>query len=104
MNLDTNALVGAAIRAERDRLGITQDDLAQRLGMSRPSVANIEKGRQQISVSQLLSFSKALGVAAASLIPVDPDYDSLKPLTHEFPANATPQIMEWAEKLIAGRE
>lgn len=104
MDLDTNALVGAAIRAERDRLGITQDDLAQRLGMSRPSVANIEKGRQQISVAQLLSFSKALGVAAASLLPTDTDDYLQAPLAHKFPANATPQIVEWAEKLIAGRE
>ncbi|QYO77136.1 helix-turn-helix domain-containing protein [Devosia salina] len=104
MDLSVNALVGAAIRSQRDTLGITQDELAQRLGLSRPSIANIEKGRQQISVTQLMNLSAALGVPPQVLLPSQASGAKRLKELPSFPANATPQMKEWAEKLIVGRE
>jgi len=54
--------VGAAIRDRREYLGITQDTLAARVGLSRTSITNIERGRQSILLHQFVSFCVALGL------------------------------------------
>lgn len=43
---------GASIRERRKLAGLTQTDLADATAMSRPSIANIEAGRQRVSVWQ----------------------------------------------------
>ena len=40
--------VGQLVRAARDKAGLTQNALASRLGLTRTSVTNIEKGRQKV--------------------------------------------------------
>lgn len=55
--------VGAKIRMVRDALGIDQGEIAKRCGMSRPSIANIEAGRQRIMLDQLETICRALGVS-----------------------------------------
>ncbi|SDG57951.1 helix-turn-helix domain-containing protein [Pelagibacterium luteolum] len=71
---DTNIIVGKNIREARTNiLEISQDELARRVGLSRPSVANIESGRQQVTVHQLMIFSNALGIPAYRLLPNTPE-------------------------------
>jgi transcriptional regulator with XRE-family HTH domain len=62
--------IGNAIRTRRDSLGMTQATLAEKTGLSRTSVTNIERGGQGLLVHQLLEIAKALRVAPASLLPV----------------------------------
>lgn len=54
---------------ERPEFGLSQDALAKRVGLSRTSVTNIEKGRQQIPLHALYSFADALGVEPTALLP-----------------------------------
>jgi transcriptional regulator with XRE-family HTH domain len=62
-----NRLAGARVDA-----GLTQRELAVRIGLSRPSVANIEAGRQDVPLSHLLLFIRVTGTDPARLIqPVD---------------------------------
>ncbi|GAN94646.1 hypothetical protein Gbth_076_038 [Gluconobacter thailandicus F149-1 = NBRC 100600] len=65
----TNALVGAAIRTNREALGMSQSVLAAALGLSRTSVTNIEKGKQPISLYHLYLAAAALGLSAKDLLP-----------------------------------
>src|SRR5712692_8889437 len=62
---------GLNVRRQRQRVGVklSQDALAKRVGLSRTSVTNIEKGRQQLPLHMLYSFADALGVEPASLLP-----------------------------------
>lgn len=53
---------GARVRTGREVSGATQQDLADRLGMSRSSVANIESGRQASTAEQVIQTAEALGV------------------------------------------
>lgn len=47
----------------------TQLELARRAGMSRPAIANIERGEQQIYLHQLLAIAGALDMPASDLLP-----------------------------------
>jgi transcriptional regulator with XRE-family HTH domain len=63
--------LGQAIRARRERLGLTQTELAERVGLSRTSVTNVERGRQQVLLHQVVDFAKALRTDVAALTPTD---------------------------------
>lgn len=60
--------IGSRIAAAREGK-LTQLELARRVGMSRPAIANIERGEQQIYVHQLMAFADALGLSIADLLP-----------------------------------
>lgn len=53
-------LVGKRISERRREIGLIQEELAQRVGLSRASVANIERGEQKIQLHTLVDFSNAL--------------------------------------------
>lgn len=61
--------LGAKIAFIRKNKGIGQEVLADFLQMSRPSVANIEKGRQRPSVITLALIANFLSVEVSKLIP-----------------------------------
>lgn len=54
-------LAGMAVRSARTRLGLTQAELAARLGASGPYIANIEAGRENITVGQLAAIADVFG-------------------------------------------
>ncbi len=55
-------------RARKDR-GITQEELAKRLGLPRPSYANIESGRQRIPLDVVWRATIVLAVPIHALVP-----------------------------------
>lgn len=52
--------LGSRIRALRKGLGRSQGQVANQVGLSRASLANIEAGRQKVLVHQLFDLAKAL--------------------------------------------
>jgi transcriptional regulator with XRE-family HTH domain len=65
--------LGARVRAQREKLRLTQADLADAVGISRTSLTNIESGRQRILVDQLAGLSRKLLISPAELIPIEND-------------------------------
>lgn len=61
------AEIAACIRAARDGRGMTQLELAGRLGLTRASIANIEANRQRLAASQLVLISEALDTSVSAL-------------------------------------
>lgn len=61
--------IGKIIRARRRVLDKAQELLAQEVGMSRATLANIETGRQRILVHQIYAFAKALNLKLSDLLP-----------------------------------
>ncbi len=53
--------LGAQVRALRNAAGLTQGELADRIGLTRTSVTNIEAGRQGLDVRTLNAIAKATG-------------------------------------------
>jgi transcriptional regulator with XRE-family HTH domain len=62
--------------AEARQPRMTQDDLALAVSLSRTSIINIEKGRQQVLVHTLVRISRALGVSPDKLLPPVDDLDA----------------------------
>jgi DNA-binding XRE family transcriptional regulator len=60
-------LFGEAVRQRRLERGFTQQELADKLKMSRASIANIEVGRQRVLLGDIFVFAKALSMTASRL-------------------------------------
>lgn len=54
--------VGSLLRAARRIAGLTQQDVADRMYVSRSLIAYWETGRRDPKISQVLAFSEAVGV------------------------------------------
>src|SRR6185312_11435853 len=59
--------VGANVRLHRIRMGLRQDKLAARVGLSRTSVVNLEAGNQNVTLNKLVAYASALGVDITDL-------------------------------------
>ena len=70
---------GDRLRAARDAKGASQAAIAAGVGLSRTSVANIERGRQRMSLHLLMEFARALEVEPCDLLPPVPPEPDLKP-------------------------
>lgn len=60
--------VGLRISELRRHRGITQENLADRLGLSRKYIAEIEQGRKVISIWRLFQIANAIGVDPRSCV------------------------------------
>jgi transcriptional regulator with XRE-family HTH domain len=58
-----DAAIGERIRRRRTELGLTQEQLAQRLGVSYQQVQKYERGANRISASRLFALAHRLDVA-----------------------------------------
>lgn len=58
---------GAAVKAGRGELGISQEALAEKAGLHRTYVGGVEQGRRNVSLLNSVKLSQALGVEAASV-------------------------------------
>jgi len=59
----TPADLGAFIRERRTKLGLDQRSLAQKVGISRKWIVEIEKGKPRAEIGLILRTLKALGVS-----------------------------------------
>jgi DNA-binding XRE family transcriptional regulator len=63
---------GARLAQAREAAGITQQSLAEKVGLSRASIANIEAGRQRVLLHQAIEIGAALRLSSiADLLPLD---------------------------------
>jgi transcriptional regulator with XRE-family HTH domain len=56
------------LRQVRERLFVTQEELAARTGMSRATISRIESGQQRPRISSVRRLATALGVQPEELV------------------------------------
>jgi len=61
-------IIGARMRTRRRQLGLSQSDLADRLGVSFQQVQKYERGANRVAASTLLAAAQALGTNVAWLV------------------------------------
>lgn len=61
-------IIGNRIKLARNEAGITQEQMGRLLGITRSSIANIERGAQRPYAHQLAAISRLTGVSADVLL------------------------------------
>lgn len=69
--VDVASAIGGRVRDGRIERGWTLDQLAERSGVSRRMVINVEQGASNPSIATLLRLSHALGVGLPALVDVE---------------------------------
>jgi transcriptional regulator with XRE-family HTH domain len=75
--------IGENIRAKRKERGLSQEGLAKAIGLKRPSMSNIEKGRQNILLHTFCDIVETLDSNADAMLPgrLRPDLVQMPDLT-----------------------
>lgn len=64
------ALIGKNIRVEREKQGISQEDLAHKAGVYRTYIGHLEVGRYNASVYSLYKIANALGINVEDIVKI----------------------------------
>lgn len=62
-------IIGQHLVQRRKQLDMTQDVLAEKVGVLRTSIANIEAGRQKAPLGLLFRLCTSLGIELSSILP-----------------------------------
>jgi transcriptional regulator with XRE-family HTH domain len=60
---------GKRLRVVRERVGISQEKLAELAGLHRTYVSSVERGKRNISIENIDRLAQALGVSLCELMP-----------------------------------
>jgi CheY-like chemotaxis protein/DNA-binding Xre family transcriptional regulator len=79
MNLgDLKQLFGTAIKSKRSELGISQEELADRAGLHRTYVSDVERGARNLSLESIEKLAAALDLSISGLFERASDPDTVK--------------------------
>lgn len=69
--LDVKKAFGSTVKAWRKRLGISQEELAERADLHRTYVSDVERGARNLSLESITRMAGALRVPVADLFPIE---------------------------------
>ena len=76
---------GILVRRNRRRLKLSQAMLAERVGLTRTSITNIESGRQKILLHHLFLLAEALNVSPQALLPTAQPTNQIAQIERRLP-------------------
>lgn len=84
------AEVAQRLREAREYVGLSQDEVAQALGLSRPAITNIETGNRKVEAVELERLAKLYGQSVNYL------------LSGEDPLAAAPEQVQFLARAVKG--
>ena len=66
-NADVRERFGVAVKIRREEMGLTQEDLAERAGINRTYLSDIERGSRNVSLVNIERIAAALSQTMSSL-------------------------------------
>jgi len=91
---------GYQLKMARRSAGLTQGELASRIGISRASLTNMERGAQRVALHQVVELAAALGLEPARLIPQKTSQRSGRLVQAMREAGETEAIVAWGERAL----
>ena len=92
--------LGQLVRAARGRADLTQDKLSDMVGLTRTSVANIERGGQKIQVHTLYALARALEVSPEDLLPSS-SAETRQDIEERLPKDLAGEEREWVKRVLS---
>src|SRR6266496_5992648 len=68
--------IASRLREIREFLGLSQQDVAEKTGIPRPSISAIENGKRRIEASELQKFAHLYGYPVSYILGEEPVDDS----------------------------
>lgn len=101
-NQSQNEFVGSKIRKYRKIKKITQEELAEKIGIKNNTVSAYERGVIEVPHSKLLEVAKVLGVKYTQLLPIEGDEDNqtISDYINEAKAKLDDDQLQFLEALI----
>ncbi|WP_375754552.1 helix-turn-helix domain-containing protein [Corallococcus exercitus] len=78
MNEELGITIGMAARAAREHLGLTQAEVAERIGLVHPVYSRLERGKMLPSVPSLYRLCQELRVSPEAMLGLTPEGDVRK--------------------------
>ena len=95
VHLLIDKVIGQKIRELRNRWGLSQSELAERIGISFQQIQKYEKGSSRISVMRLRQIAEALGVKLTSFFEEDETIPKVKDFSLKYtPDEAIPESFQ----------
>lgn len=98
--------IGSIIAARRRELGLTQEELADRVQVTRQSISNIERGKQIPSYTILIRITSILGISLIDSRSMEQNSDSritsLESRILSLPEDSQHQFFEVADIILKG--
>ncbi|MEQ8552323.1 MAG: helix-turn-helix transcriptional regulator [Cyclobacteriaceae bacterium] len=91
--------IGGRIRTIRKKFGLNQEKFAEKVGLSRVSIVNIEKGKQHPTVHFLYLVSKEFKVDIGDIYPTSFSNLERKAKNLELPDKDKRALLEMIQKL-----
>lgn len=71
--IDAKKQFGTLVKAWRERLGFSQEKLAERAELHRTYISDVERGARNLSLESITRLARALDIPVADLFPVEPN-------------------------------
>lgn len=102
---DLQTRLGAVVRACRHRLGITQEELAWRAGIHRTYLADIERGKRNVTLRTVANLSVTLQITVGHLFAhVTPPPETAPLVVSELVPNEVRDILLVEHHVVAAAE
>ncbi len=101
--MDSDSLYGQfgrLVRGHRQRLGLRQDQLAERVGLSRTSITNIERGRQKVLLHQVFLLAESLEISPEALLPSVGMAEVSPRIEQKLAEHLRGAEKEWARRIV----
>lgn len=59
---------GLAVRSRRQRVRLSQEELAELAGLHRTYIGSVERGERNVTLKNINAIAKALGIAGSQLL------------------------------------
>lgn len=86
--------INASVKLCRTACGLSQVDLAERMGMTASAISLLESGKRKISFTMLERIAKAMDISEETIVFLAADKDKFVHINHELANEISESILQ----------